>query len=136
MNYSLSSIRKIGKYSQVLTVTWDGAYSGDEAGMLTALQATLLEFKNLDSPSWKTGDIKYFNFCRSEGNEESNLGGRTEAYICGICTTNGKPQDFSFYVPLTGTLIDDIKTNVNTLLGISYPTANVYITNAVINKKI
>lgn len=136
MNYSLSSIRKIGKYSQVLTVTWDGAYSGDEAGILIALQGTLLEFKNLDSASWKTGDIKYFNFCRSEGNEESNLGGRTEAYICGICTTNGKPQDFSFYVPLTATLIDDIKTTVNTLLGISYPTANVYITNAVINKKI
>ena len=136
MNYSLSSIRKIGKYSQVLTVTWDGAYSGDEAGILIALQATLLEFKNLDSPSWKTGDIKYLNFCRSEGIKESNLGGRTEAYICGICTTSGKPKEFSFYVPLTATLIDDIKTTVNTLLGISYPTANVYITNAVINKKI
>ena len=136
MNYSLSSIRKIGKYSQVLTVTWDDAYSGDESGKLDALQSTLLEFKNLDDLSWETGDIKYFNFCRSESIKESNLGGRTEAYICGICTTNGKPKEFSFYVPLTATLIDDIKTTVNTLLGISYPTANVYITNAVINKKI
>ena len=136
MNYSLSSIRKIGTYSQVLTVTWDNAYSGNESTMLNALQSFLLEFQNLDSSSWKTGDIKYFNFCRSESINESNLGSRTEAYICGICTPNGKPQQFSFYVPLTPTIIDDIKTTVNSLLGISYPTADVYITNAVINKKL
>ena len=132
MNYSLSSIRKIDGYEQKIVSQFNNAGTG--SSMLNGMKAWHNLLIGLDSTGQQVEASNTFSgFVSNVSNATNNSGGKCDVVCTVVNSSDTTPKKiiFTVYDCTSSSVVNDIKTAVQTLTGITW-CGVFYLTSAII----
>lgn len=135
MNYSLSSSRKIGSYSQKIVTTMRNTTKASSVSFLDGLKAWHGRLDSLDPTGRETGTRSYKGFMESDSSDASNTGGKCNATISILVTEAWKPKITTFKVENVAytDFASAVDTDIYALTGVHTNDSSVYIISAIID---
>lgn len=135
MNYSLSSSRKIGTYTQKIVTTMRDTTKAASVSFLDGLKAWHGRLDSLDPTGRETGSRSYKGFMESDSSDTSNTGGKCNATISILITEAWKPKITTFKVENVAyaNFASIVDADIYGLTGAHANDSSVYIISAIID---
>lgn len=135
MNYSLSSTRNTGDYTQKIITINNDVPKANNANFLTQLKQWHNIFADLDATGRTTGTIEFDGLTESFSNNSNNGYNKANITITALSLINGIPNKVIFSVDnLTiDNVVSSITQNFNRITGSTITNINNFILSALIN---
>lgn len=137
MRYTLSSIRKIGKYTQKCIVNCNDTYQTDPLttghNQFTNLSYYPQQLISFDNSGWTVGTIKYNSFVEESTDLITNTQTKADITIDFINENNGMPYVYSFKMLdiLKANILSSLSNKIGIITAGTFPNSNIYIINAI-----
>ncbi len=135
MNYSLSSSRKIGGYTQKIITTYNDAAPAPAVTYLKTLQAWHEPFAGFDYSPSTAGTIEWKSFTRQNSKGNTNLGGLADITFTVLSTSMANPKLTTIKVENVsqGNIVSELNSAFSTLIGSDIKSPNNYLVSAILN---
>lgn len=129
MDYSLSATRKIGKYRQKVIITQSGTPKTDSVAKLNELKGWQSLLDGVNSDAWGSPyNFSETGFMETESSGTTNNGALADVTLCvRTTTTNPNITTFSVKNVTQQTMVSEIISNYNRLVGVTLPNANYFV---------
>lgn len=135
MNYSLSSSRKIGGYTQKIITTYNDAAPAPALTFFETLKSWHEPFAGFDYSTSTVGTIEWKSFTRQNSKGNTNLGGLADITFTVLSTSTAYPKLTTIKVENVskGNIVSELNTAFASLIGSDIKSPNNYLVSAILN---
>lgn len=135
MNYSLSSSRKIGGYTQKIITTYNDADSAPSATFINILKSWHEVFAGLDYSPSTSGTIEWKSFTRQKSKGSGNIGQHADITFTVLSTSTAYPKLTTITVENVSheNAVSELNSEYKSLIGSDIKSPNNYLVSAILN---